>query len=171
MYVSKQVSKLVSCLSLPAGTTRVSRCQKRTSGLMVQRKINRGRHRPPGWAPLHPDQPVPTSTMPPFFYWPDALPAAQPTVSNHWRILYKHYKNHYLGSHWPLWFNVICERLPAITWPLECNTHLNPIHCHELWPASDVNRVMTNTASARVAQIEYHIRTVCSRVHSISKCC
>jgi len=26
---------------------------------------------------------VPTSTIPPFFYRPDALPAAQPTVSKH----------------------------------------------------------------------------------------
>jgi len=30
---------------------------------------------------------VPTSTTPPFFYRPDALPAAQPTVSKHWRQL------------------------------------------------------------------------------------
>ena len=28
---------------------------------------------------------MPTSTIPPFFYRPDALPAAQPTVSKHWR--------------------------------------------------------------------------------------
>ena len=40
---------------------------------LVQGKINGGRHRPSGWAPLHPDQPVLTS-----------LPAAQPTVSKNW---------------------------------------------------------------------------------------
>jgi len=68
-----------------SGTTRVSRCQKRTSGFMVQGKINRGRHWLSGWTPLHPDQPVPTSTIPQFFYRPDALPAAQLTVSKHWR--------------------------------------------------------------------------------------
>jgi len=50
-----------------SGTTRVSLCQKRTSGLygaMVQGEINRSS----GWAPLHPDQPVPTSTILPYFY-------------------------------------------------------------------------------------------------------
>jgi len=40
-------------------------------------------HRPSGWAQLHPDYAVPTSTIPLFFYGPDALPAAQPTVSKH----------------------------------------------------------------------------------------
>jgi len=34
---------------------------------MVQGKINRGRHRPSSWAPLHLDQPMPTCTIPPFF--------------------------------------------------------------------------------------------------------
>jgi len=52
---------------------------------VVQGKINRGRHRPSSWVPLHPDQPVPTSTIPPIFYRPDAFPATQPTVSKHWR--------------------------------------------------------------------------------------
>jgi len=38
-----------------SGTTQVSRCQKRTSALMMQGKINRGRHtEPSGWAPLLP---------------------------------------------------------------------------------------------------------------------
>jgi len=36
-------------------------------GFMVQGKINRGRHRPSSWAPLHPNQPMPTSTIPHFF--------------------------------------------------------------------------------------------------------
>jgi len=38
---------------------------------MVQRKINRQKrqtHRPSGWAPLHPDQPVLTSTILPIFF-------------------------------------------------------------------------------------------------------
>jgi len=52
---------------------------------MAQGKINRGRHRPSGWVLLHPDQLVPTSIIPPIFYRLDALPAAQPTVSKHWR--------------------------------------------------------------------------------------
>jgi len=39
-----------------SGTTRVSRCQNRPSGLYGAGKINRGRHnRPSGWAPLHLD--------------------------------------------------------------------------------------------------------------------
>jgi len=33
---------------------------------MVQRKIKQT-HQPSGWAPVHPDQAVPTSTIPPFF--------------------------------------------------------------------------------------------------------
>jgi len=32
---------------------------------MVKGKINRGRHRPSGWRPLHPDQQVPTSIISP----------------------------------------------------------------------------------------------------------
>ena len=41
-------------------------------------------HRPSGWAPLHPDYPVPTSTILHIFCRPDALPAAQPTALKHW---------------------------------------------------------------------------------------
>jgi len=52
---------------------------------MVQGKINRGRHRD------HPARrhSIQTNQCPrtpsPIFYRPDALPAAQPTVSKHWR--------------------------------------------------------------------------------------
>jgi len=39
-----------------SGTTQVSRCQKRTSGLYgARRDKQRQTHRPSGWAPLHPD--------------------------------------------------------------------------------------------------------------------
>jgi len=39
-----------------SGTTRVSRCQKRTSGLYGARgDLQRQTHRPFGWAPLHTD--------------------------------------------------------------------------------------------------------------------
>ena len=41
-------------------------------------------HRPSGWVPLHPANSA-TSTIPPLFRRLDALPAAQPTVSKHWR--------------------------------------------------------------------------------------
>ena len=56
---------------------------------MVQGKINRGRHtNHPAWR-----HPVRTSQCPlppsPIFNRPDALPAAQPTVSKHWRQLQK----------------------------------------------------------------------------------
>jgi len=81
-----------------SGTTRVSRCQKRTSGVygaildfMVQGKINRGRHtnHPTGrHSNLTNQCPPPPS---PFFYRPDALPATQPTVTKHWRQLTSHY--------------------------------------------------------------------------------
>jgi len=52
----------------PSMTTRVSRCQRRTS-----EDQQRQTHRPSGWAPLHLDQPLPTSTILPYFYRPDAL--------------------------------------------------------------------------------------------------
>ena len=45
-------------------------------------------HWPSSWAPLHPDQPVPTSTILWFFYRLDALPIAQPTVSKHLEVTY-----------------------------------------------------------------------------------
>jgi len=51
-------------------------------------KINRGRHtdHPAGHHSIWTNQcPPPPSS--PFFYGPDALPAAQPTVSKHWRQL------------------------------------------------------------------------------------
>jgi len=77
-----------------SGITRVSRYQKRTSGLCVQGKINRGRHidHPAARHSIGTNQfPPPPS---PIFYRPDALPAAQPTVSKHWRqSLVKYYYN------------------------------------------------------------------------------
>jgi len=54
---------------------------------MVQGKINRGRHtdHPAGRHSIRTNQcPPPPS---PIFYRPDALPAAQPTMSKHWRQL------------------------------------------------------------------------------------
>ena len=62
-----------------SGTTRVSRCQKRTSGLYGAR----GRHtgHPAGRHSIRTMQcPPPPSPM---IYRPDALPAAQPTMSKH----------------------------------------------------------------------------------------
>ena len=71
---------------------------------MVQGKIKRQTHWPSGWAPLHPDYAVPTSIIPHVLYRPDALPAAQPTVSKHWRqILHDDYANEdkiYVHSWW-----------------------------------------------------------------------
>jgi len=63
-------------------------CQEKTSGLMVQREINRG---------IHTDHLTGCHSI--FFYRPDALPAPQPTVSKHWRQLClenneKDYQNH-----------------------------------------------------------------------------
>jgi len=68
-----------------SGTTWVSRCQKRTSGhFTVQGKINRGRHNDQlaGRHFIRTSQ-CPPPPFPPYFYRPDALPAAQPTVSKH----------------------------------------------------------------------------------------
>jgi len=67
-------------------TTRVSRCQKRTSDFMVQGKINRGRDTPTIWLGATPSGLTSAHLChPPIFYRPDALPVAQPTVSKHWR--------------------------------------------------------------------------------------
>jgi len=64
-----------------SGTIRVSRCQKRTSGLMVQEKINRGRHTDhlAGRHSIWTNQWLPPPS-PHIFYRPDALPATQPTA-------------------------------------------------------------------------------------------
>jgi len=64
-----------------SGTTRVSRCQKRTSGL--------GRHNdhPDGRHSIWTSNQCPPPPSPIFFYRPDALPAAQPTASKHRRQL------------------------------------------------------------------------------------
>jgi len=53
---------------------------------MVQGQINRGRHtdHPAGRHSIRTNQ-CPPPPSPIFFYGPDALPAAQPTVSKHWR--------------------------------------------------------------------------------------
>ena len=52
---------------------------------MVQGEINWGRNTD------HPAGRHSTSTIPHIFYGPDALPAAQPTVSRHWRQNYIYY--------------------------------------------------------------------------------
>ena len=68
-----------------SGTTRMSQCQKRTSGLYDARedKIHRGRHtdHPAGRHSIRTNQCPPSP--PPIFYRSDALAAAQPTVSKH----------------------------------------------------------------------------------------
>jgi len=56
---------------------------------VVQGEINRGRYtdHPAGHHSIRTNQcPPPQSHI---FYGPDALPAAQPTVSKHWRLLHK----------------------------------------------------------------------------------
>jgi len=55
---------------------------------MVQGKINRGRHtnHPAGCHSIQTNQ-CPSPPSPSFFYRPDALPAAQPTVSKHCKII------------------------------------------------------------------------------------
>ena len=57
------------------GPPRWAGARRELLDFMVQGKINRGRHWPFVWVPLHPDQSLPTFTIPPFFYRLDALPA------------------------------------------------------------------------------------------------
>ena len=54
---------------------------------MVQGKINRGRHtdHPAGHHSIQTNQCSPPPSSPYTFFRPDALPAAQPTASKHWR--------------------------------------------------------------------------------------
>jgi len=88
-----------------SGTTRVSRCQKRTSGLNGASKINRGRHtdNPAGRHSIQTKQCPPPSS--PIFCTPDAFPAAQPTVSKQWRQLLR-YANWQINiqTHWSQYF-------------------------------------------------------------------
>jgi len=67
-----------------SGTTWVSWCRKRTSGFYGAREIKRGRHtdHPAGRHSVRTNQ-CPPPPSPDIFYGPDALPAAQPTVSKH----------------------------------------------------------------------------------------
>jgi len=60
----------------------------------MQGKINRCRHtdNPAGRHSIRTNQRPPPPS--PIFYRPDALPAAQPTVSKHWRQAYLHNKWH-----------------------------------------------------------------------------
>jgi len=69
---------------------------------MVQGQINRGRHtdHPAGRHSIRTKQcPPPPS---PIFYRPDALPAAQPTLSSHWRQLLTTTTNYHSSDavHW-----------------------------------------------------------------------
>ena len=66
-----------------SGTTRVSRCQKRTLNFKVQGKINRGRHKddPAGCHSIWTNQCPPPPSL--IFYRLDAIPAIKPTVSKH----------------------------------------------------------------------------------------
>ena len=86
----------------------VSRCQKRTSGLyMVQGKINRLIIRL-GATPSGLTSPL--LHHPPIFYRPDTLPAAQPTVSKHWRPDCKTY-----NINWGLHYNELFVLLVTCT--------------------------------------------------------
>ena len=65
-----------------------SGARKELLDFMVQGEINRGRHtdHPAGRHSVRTNQ-CPPPPSPHIFYGPDSLPAAQPTVSKHWRQL------------------------------------------------------------------------------------
>ena len=67
-----------------SGTTQVSGARRELLDFMVQGEINRGRHTDhvAGRHSIRTNQ-CPTPPSPHIFYRPDALPAAQPTVSMH----------------------------------------------------------------------------------------
>jgi len=84
------------------GPPRSAGARRELLDFMVQRKINRGRHtdHPAGRHSIQTDQCQPPPS--PHFYRPDALPAAQPTVSKHWRQLLTVSRITYL----PGWFSI-----------------------------------------------------------------
>ena len=83
LVLEKQGTSFASCTHTHpfSGTTRVSRCQTRTSGLYSARE-----DKPTIQVGLTPSGLISAHLYhPPIFYRPDALPATQPTVSKHWR--------------------------------------------------------------------------------------
>jgi len=73
--------------ALFSGTTRRAGARREPLDFMVQGKINRGRYTDhlAGRHSIRTNQCLPLPS--PYFYRPGALPAAQPTVSKHWRQL------------------------------------------------------------------------------------
>jgi len=103
---------------------------------MVQGKINRGRHinHPAGRHSIRTNQ-CPPPPSPHIFYRPDALTAAQPTASNHWRQLadsdYGEDARVFLNS-------VTCTvSLPYSLRTAICNIHPAP-HCNVNSAVNDV---------------------------------
>jgi len=76
------------CMALFLGPPGWASARRELLDFMVQRKINRRRHtdHPAGHHSIRTNQ-CSHPPSPAFFYRPDALPAAQPTVSKHWRQL------------------------------------------------------------------------------------
>jgi len=101
-----------------SGTTRVSRCQKRTSGLYGARGDKHTDH-PAGRRSIRTNQCPPPPSPPKLFYGLDALPAAQPTVSKQTQCYTYH-----------------CAQLPTrgIQIGVYLTTHVPLIiKCHSTW--------------------------------------
>jgi len=67
LYVFQVCHGVIRCVkdeSCFSGWTGWAGARRELLDFMVQGKTNRGRHKPSGWAPLHPNQPVPTSIIP-----------------------------------------------------------------------------------------------------------
>jgi len=105
---------------------------------MVQGKINRGRHidHPAGCHSIR-TIPVPTSTIPIFFYRPDALPATKPTASKHWRQRIIHIRNskntNHFNDHLVAANNSDRPQLPSIqqrNWHKHCTDTLGTANVH-----------------------------------------
>ena len=105
-----------------SGITRVSRCQKRTSGLYGARvDQQRQTHRPSGWAPLHPDQTkqCPSPSFPHFLQagWPSCRPTnSVKALKATWPLAKMLARLHWQQQK---------RQMKLVTFPLKWNTILN----------------------------------------------
>jgi len=91
-----------------------------------------------------------TSTPPLCFYRPDALPAAQPTASKHWRLFFSSWHHYYGDDNLRVTDSVQCHRVPAAA-VFDRNLHSNTNCIIQLWHATSTNQ--RNVDKDKVNQI------------------
>jgi len=114
---------------------------------MVQGKINRGRRtdHPAGCHSIRTDQ-CPPLPSPHIFYRPDALPAAQPTASKHWRQLAHCSLSHNCKNNADLLSGRIRTR-----WSLHMTLSLSVVSLLQLLGMQNANMWMTAVSNAHTS--------------------